>query len=243
MEYESWLEKFDNGAFIRAWVQYSQSEWQKWCRIDEIVSHLVQGIEPMPKEIAPCPYSDLITLSWRIQMRDTSLDYQPSSSLYENGEELESVVCLVLQKLKRWIWGSEKEDEFQSLEQKFDCLEWPINPQQWSAQELAYFILKGTHSWGFGPRRGIFWPLRSWQSRIPRVAFGAYLFGLYAGLYHAISSAKRKGIKSWNRLERFQIKDYLLLRNEITPSGLHMGTVMFPKVHGLPILQMLNATT
>ena len=240
IEYQEWVIRFDREKFNKTWVKYQQSEWQDWCRVDPIKSHFVQIIEPMPQEIAPRPYRGLCILSWNIEMNHMRFNRHPIGSLCENGTEMACVVCVVLRRLKRWIWGLEKGCEFDFLQYKFDQLEWPINPQEWSPRELAYFILRGTHSWMFGPRLDRFEPLNSWKSRIPRVAFCAYLYGLYAGLYHAISAARCRGIRSWHKLERFYVRDYLLMRNDISLFGFHSGIVIFPNVHGLPIPKMFD---
>jgi hypothetical protein len=235
VNYEKWIAEFDLEIFSRAWVKYENSEWWNWCRTTDIRLHIAHCLNPMPKECSPQPYRDLCILRWSVQMQRTWTSREPYRSWYENEDELRYVFTNVRRNLAKWIFGEDDNQASRSEEVRNRLQRWPVNPQEWDSRELAYSIFHDAYFSPYSPRSGDFSGIPSWENRIPRLALRVFLLALYAGMYHTVATARRKGVTSWRKLERVRVGDYIIMRAEVSPTGYHRGFVMFPKIDGMPI--------
>lgn len=233
-EYHAWLERVDLKAYHRHWPEKPASGWDRWCCVKSIQEHYLHRISVMPSEIAPPARNDLIALCWKTRMFvDDRFDCR-NSSVYENGDEMELVLNVFLRCLLPWAFSGVSDTEQEAIRARFDGNE-PIYPQDFDAKQLAYLIVEGSHRWFFGPRKGQLGRMKSWCNRVPKVAYCAYLYGVYAGIYHSLKKMQRRGQIAWAPYGFYRVSDYLIAMCSVSREE-HSGRIIFPEVPGMPLL-------
>lgn len=233
-DYRAWLERLDMELFFLLWPEHECYGWHEWCDINSIQAHFLNLVSEIPQEIAPHPRSDLIELYWRTHMyRDDPFDCR-GSSIYENGDEMNLVLRVFLRCILPWAFSGVSTAEQNKIKERYLDDE-STNPQCYDEKQLAYLIVECSHRWGFGPRMGQLGGMKSWCNRVPKVAYCAYLYGLYAGIYHSLRRERRRGATTWAHRGKFRVSDYLIAMCSIGRE-VHSGRIIFPEVPGMPML-------
>lgn len=235
VDYRAWLERVDLKRYYRLWPERDGNGWSGWCDVGSIKEHYFNYVSEMPSEIAPISRSDLVVLGWRTRMFDDDESDYRGSSIYDNGDEMIRVLQVFLRYMKPWVFEGISEDKQQSIRDQYHESA-SINPQNFDVRQLTYLIVEHSHNWYFGPRKGQLGRMCSWRNRIPKVAYCAYLYGIYSGIYHSLHKLRRCGATTWLPTNWFCIDDYLIAICTVSSDGVHSGRIVFPEVTGMPML-------
>lgn len=235
LDYRVWLQRFDPESLFRIWPEDESYEWSNWCRVQSIRAHYIHQISEMPSEIAPIPRSDLMVLRWKTRMFDHNRALKRECSIYDNGHEMRKVLRVFLRHIEPWVFNDVAAADLQIIKDRYRNQN-QTNPLDYEAKQLAYLIVESSHKWSFGPRKGTLGSMESWNNRIPKIAYCAYLYGIYAGIYHSLSCKRRRGKTSWKPSSWFRISDHLIAMCDVSREGMHSGRVIFPEIPGMPIL-------
>lgn len=234
-DYRTWLERFERENFHMLWPEHEYHEWFKWCDVRSIQAHFIHQISKLPSEIAPIPRNDLIILRWRTRMFDEE-ETHPFSAIYHNGGEMRQVLRVFLRHIEPWAFSGISAADRETISNRYYEHK-RLNPQDYDVKQLAYLILENTHRWPFGPRKGQLDRMSSWNNRIPRVAYCAYLYGVYSGIYHHLRRERLRGAIAWpSSSALFYMGDYLIAMCDVSWDGVYSGRIIFPEVPGMPLL-------
>jgi hypothetical protein len=234
-DYRFWLQRFDSEDLFRIWPENESYEWSNWCNLQSIRTHYIHQISDLPSEVAPILRSDLIVLRWNTRMFDYNKPLSCDRSTYDNGHEMRKVLRVFLRHMKSWVFKDLAAADIEVIRERYRNQN-QINPLDYEAKHLAYLIVESSHSWSFGPRKGVLGSMESWNNRIPKIAYCAYLYGIYAGIYHSLYCKRRRGETSWHHSNWFRISDHLIAICDVSEEGIHSGRVIFPEIPGIPIL-------
>ncbi len=234
-DYQLWLDRFDPEKLAILWPDVEMPSWSDWCDVLGIRIHYMNQISKMPLEIAPNPRKDLTVLRWKIRMLDNGKWIRRNRLVYQNRYDMLKTLRVFLRHIKPWVFIDVSNEEQESIEMKF--LEEDFHdPQMYDPKHLAYLLVAHTHRWGFGPRKGDIGLIDDWCNRVPKVAYCAYLYSIYAGLYHKFRDLRRRKNSDRDDIFCFRAVDYSIVLSEVSEEGVHFGRTIFPTIDGLPIL-------
>ncbi len=234
-DYRVWLQRFDTESLFRIWPENESYEWSSWCDLKSIRAHYIHQVSELPLEAAPIIRGDLIVLRWNTRMFDHNRVLNRNGSTYDNGHEMRKVLRVFLHHIESWVFKDVAATDLEIIKNRYRAQN-QINPLDYEAKQLAYLIVESSHTWSFGPRKGVLGDMESWNNRIPKIAYCAYLYGIYAGIYHSLNCKRRRGETSWKPSTWFRISDHLIAICDVSEEGMHSGRVIFPEIPGMPIL-------
>lgn len=234
-DYHLWLERFDPEKLVSLWPDDEMPDWSDWCDVSGIRLHYINQISKMPLEIAPNPRKDLTVLCWKIRMLDNGKWIRRNRLVYQNRGDMLRTLKVFLRHIKAWVFINVSDEEQRSIESRFIKEDFH-DPQTYDPKHLAYLLVAHTHKWGFGPRKGELGFMDDWCNRVPKVAYCAYLYSIYAGLYHKLHRLRRRQGVARDHHLCFIVENYSIILSDVSDEGVHFGRTIFPTIDGLPIL-------
>jgi hypothetical protein len=234
-DHDRWLNRYDHKKFNRLFPNEEFHGWSRWCDTQSIRTHFVNQTSEMPHEIAPIFRNDLIVLEWRIRMFDWKHEYRRRSLKLYNCRELRCVLFMFLRHIKEWAFESVSAEMQMEIRKKFH-IDKRLNPHEYDLKQLSYLIVECFNNWIAVGEKSDLYPMDSWNNRIPRVAYCAYLYGFYAGIYHHLWRIRYKGQRMLESISSLCVSEYLIAICDVSGIGEHSGRVIFPEVPGMPIL-------
>ncbi|KAI5913849.1 hypothetical protein [Thauera sp. 2A1] len=234
-DYHLWLERFDPEKLASLWPDDEMPDWSNWCDVSGIRLHYINQISKMPLEIAPNPRKDLTVLCWKIRMLDNGKWIRRNRLVYQNRGDMLKTLNVFLRHIKPWVFINVSDEEQRSIESRFIKEDFH-DPQAYDPKHLAYLLVAHTLQWGFGPRKGELGFMDDWCNRVPKVAYCAYLYSIYAGLYHKLRRLRRRQEVARHHHLCFIVENYSIILSDVSDEGVHFGRTIFPTIDGLPIL-------
>lgn len=234
-DYRRWLDRFDREKLASLWPEHEMPNWSHWCDVRRTRIHYINQISKMPLEIAPNPRKDLTVLRWRTRMLDDKKGICRNSLIYYNRGDMLKVLSVFLRHIEPWVFMNVSDEDRRIIETKF-LDEDNHDPQKYDPKLLAYLLVSHTHCWEFGPRKGMIGSMDDWCNRVPKVAYCAYLYSFYAGLYHKFYRVRRRQEATEDYNFSIRAIDYSIVLSEVSDDGVHSGRTIFPTIDGLPIL-------
>lgn len=233
--HEHWLARFDQKRFYEYFPKEEFYGWFRWCDRKSIRHFFINQASEIPPEIRSGVRNDLVVLEWRIQMIDGGIRSKRESFIFYNRRQIRCVMRVFLRNMMGWVFESVSATKRIRIMKKFRN-EDVHNPLDYDPKHLAYMIVKEFNNWATAPRKSDIYPMSSWNNRIPRVAYLAYLYGFYAGICHRLRRLINKGQSAFEPIASLRVSDHLIAICDVTEDGVHAGRVIFPDIPGMPIL-------
>lgn len=242
---EHWIRSLSRQNILDYCFRFDRLGWHDWCDFSSIQSVLAYRACRLPTEYQRAPRNDVRLLSWKIRMNSKQSGYKKKRKNYFETRFMDGVLRCVMRRLEFWVFGERSFQRLMIASEKKRLLFWPLNPKEWIAKELAYFVFVDAFSNGDWPDleyglSGVefcfsdFNVLREWEGRVSRVTFRNFLYAAYAGLYLKVRAAQRSNINSWAGLRKFNVLDILISKSKVSEDGLSSGFFVFPEIEGFP---------